>query len=68
MERFKRYAKGIAVGVTGVFAGATPAFAIPLFTIDTTQAVEDVTAAGIAILAVSVTIFGVKKIRQIVKA
>jgi hypothetical protein len=64
--RGKSIAKKAVVGTGLVLTGSSPAWAA--FTIDTTAAVTDVTAAGTAILAVSVTIFGVKKIRQIVKA
>ena len=47
---------------------AAPAFAVPVFTVDTTQAVEDITAGGNGILAVSALMFGIAKIRQILKA
>ena len=68
MDRFKRYAKVIAAGVTGVFASATTALAVPIFTLDSAQAIEDVTAAGTAILAVAIVMYGIGKIRQIVGA
>ncbi|QPJ62845.1 MAG: hypothetical protein G3M70_13545 [Candidatus Nitronauta litoralis] len=45
-----------------------PAWAVPVFSVDTTQATEDVTAGGIAVLTVSALMFGLSKIRQMLKA
>lgn len=47
---------------------ASVASAVPVFTVTTTQALEDVTAAGVAILAVSALMYGFAKIRQMLKA
>lgn len=44
------------------------ASAVPVFAVDTTQAVEDITAGGLAVISVSVLMYGFSKLRQMLKA
>lgn len=61
--------KNLSIALSALFISlysAVSAWAVPIFVLDSTQAIEDVTAAGVVILGVVAIIWGFRFIRRMV--